>query len=276
MDNSLYNLKIVKSGDNRVEIYKVSNYAIKTQVKSNNSTGRSGKETVNKKQKEENKKRARKTTLTKTRNNIIRLIKSNPDMNTFITLTFKNNVDYKESKKLLNNFFNKLRREYKNIKYLWVLEFGPLNGRLHYHLLTNIPLPKEIYFVTSKEYKCEEHRNYENKFRKKYWKHGFIDVRSLKNEGNTNIALYISCYIVKELIDKKLDGYRIYGYSNKTLVKPIESKIYDNRSIEELLHDYSNDFYITFNNSYPIGYRDYRGDHIGTINYFDLVKKNLN
>lgn len=276
MDNSLYNLKIIKSGDSRIEIYKVSNYAIKTQVKSNNSTGRSGKETVSKKEKEENKKRARKTTLTTTRNNIIRLLKSNPDMNTFITLTFKNNVDYKESKKILNNLFNKLRRENKKLKYIWVLEFGTLNSRLHYHLLTNIHLPKEISFATSKEYKSEEHRNYENKFRKKYWQHGFIDIRNLESEGNTNIALYISCYIVKDMLDINLNGYRVYGYSNKTLVKPIESKIYDNRSIEELLHEYSKDFYITFNNSYPIGYRDYRGNHTGTINYFDLVKKNSN
>ncbi|WP_349401483.1 rolling circle replication-associated protein, partial [Clostridium perfringens] len=70
--------------------------------------------------------------------NIIRLIKSNEDMKTFITLTFEKETDYKESKILLNNLFNKLRRKYNNLKYLWVLEFGTKNQRLHYHLLTNI------------------------------------------------------------------------------------------------------------------------------------------
>ncbi|MDK0545365.1 hypothetical protein P6O83_15570, partial [Clostridium perfringens] len=94
MDNTTYNLKIIRSGSNRIELYKVSNYLIRKNGKSNNKQGRRGKNELESNKKIENSKRNRKTTLTNTRNNIIRLIKSNPDMNTFITLTFANEVDY--------------------------------------------------------------------------------------------------------------------------------------------------------------------------------------
>ncbi len=86
----------------------------------------------------------RKATLNKARNNIMRLIKANPDMTTFITLTFSNVPDYKRSKQLLNIFFTKLRRDYTDLKYIWVLELGEKNKRLHYHLLTNVLVPLNL------------------------------------------------------------------------------------------------------------------------------------
>ena len=274
MDNSIYNLKVIRSGINRIELYKVSNYVIRQKKASSNKQGRKGKEELGEEEKERNSKRSRKTSLVNTRNNIIRLIKSNVDMKTFITLTFKNEVDYKESKVLLNNLFNKLRREYKNLKYLWVLEFGTKNKRLHYHLLTNIDLPKEINFAKSRERKSKEHKQFENTFSKKYWQYGFVDIRNLDQEGNTNIALYVSCYIVKDLLDKQLEGYRVYGYSRKTLDKPTVSKIYDDRSLEELLKEFSSDYELKYTNSYDIGYLDKDNkEHKGIVTYLDLLKK---
>ena len=44
MDNTIYNLKIISSGSNRIELYKVSNYLIRKNGKSNNKQGRRGKE----------------------------------------------------------------------------------------------------------------------------------------------------------------------------------------------------------------------------------------
>ncbi|MDM0979034.1 rolling circle replication-associated protein (plasmid) [Clostridium perfringens] len=274
MNNTIYNLKIIRSGSNRIELYKVSNYLIKKNGKSNNKLGRRGKEDLENNEKVENSKRNRKTTLTNTRNNIIRLIKSNEDMKTFITLTFEKETDYKESKKLLNNFFNKLRRNNKDLKYLWVLEFGSKNGRLHYHVLTNLELPSNINFAKSRERKSDVHKEFENNFRKKYWKHGFLDIRNLEQEGNTNIALYVSCYIVKDLLDKQLEGYRVYGYSKKTLNKPIVSKIYDDRSIESLLNDFYKEYELKYTNSYDISYLDRSNiEHKGIVTYFDLIKR---
>ena len=91
------NLKIIKSGD-RLEIFKVNNYII-TSGKANNETGRRGKAELSKEQKANNSKHNRKQTLQQARNDIIRLIKCNPDMNTFILLTFAEEHDYKSSKK---------------------------------------------------------------------------------------------------------------------------------------------------------------------------------
>ena len=268
MDNTIYNLKIISSGSNRIELYKVNNYLIRKNGKSNNKQGRRGKNELTKEEKQINTKKNRKSTLISTRNNIIRLI------NTFITLTFAEKTDYKESKKLLNNFFNKLRRNNKDLKYLWVLEFGTKNNRLHYHLLTNIDLPKEINFAKNKEKKSNAHKNFENNFREKYWNYGFVDIRNLDQEGNTNIALYVSCYIVKDLLDKQLEGYRVYGYSKKTLNKPIISTVYDNRDIEELLRDFGEEYQLKYTNSYDIGYLDKDNkEHKGIVTYLDLIKK---
>lgn len=274
MDNTTYNLKIIRSGSNRIELYKVSNYLIKKNGKSNNKQGRRGKDELTNEEKQINTKKNRKSTLISTRNNIIRLIKSNDDMNTFITLTFAEKTDYKESKKLLNNFFNKLRRNNKDLKYIWVLEFGSKNGRLHYHVLTNLELPSNINFAKSRERKSDVHKEFENTFSKKYWQYGFVDIRNLDQEGNTNIALYVSCYIVKDLLDKQLEGYRVYGYSKKTLNKPIISTVYDDRSLEELLKTFGEDYHLKYSNSYDIGYTTKDSQkHKGTVTYLDLIKR---
>lgn len=267
----MYNLKIIKSG-NRIEIYKINNHVIK-QGKKHEGTkiiegllgGRDSQELNGKQSKKD-----RKITLNNARNNIIRLIKANDNMNTFITLTFAKEQDYKESKKSLNILFTKLRKDYTSLKYIWVLEYGDLNNRLHYHLLCNIPI--EIKLSSSKERKSQEHKRLENEFRMKYWKYGFVDIRQLNQEGNTNIALYIATYITKSMENVDLEGFRIYGYSNKTLNKPIEEKIYTTDTMEEILNQFK-DYDIKFSNSYPIGYIDYKGDHTGLVNYYDMELK---
>ena len=81
-------------------------------------------------------------------------------MRLFITLTFKEESDYVTSKALLNILFTKLRRDYKGLKYLWVLEYGDKNKRLHFHVVCNIPIG--IKLANSNERKSEEHKKYEN------------------------------------------------------------------------------------------------------------------
>lgn len=270
----MYNLKIVVC-DQRIEIYKVINYAINEK-----RTKEEFYRFVNEELEEgEERKDTRKTTnenridtLNKARNNIIRLIKCNSDMNVFLTLTFAKESNYKESKKYLNNLFNKLRRDYKGLKYLWVLEYGE-NGthRLHYHVLTNIPI--DINLSTSKEYKTKEHKELEQKFKQQYWKYGFVDIRKLNDEGNTNVALYVSSYIVKSMKDISLNGYRIYGYSYKTMDKPKIYKSMDKRTIEEILNYYSNLGYkMSYSNSYDVGYTKDGKTHKGKVAYFDFEK----
>lgn len=285
----MYNLKIITSG-NRVELYRVNNYIIRSSYKEDKKVEElKEKENVEEKEwfeyaqegfkemkelEHESKKQTKKDrlkTLNNSRNNIIRLIKANEDMQTFITLTFSKEHDYKESKKLLNNLFNKLRRKYKDLKYIWVLEYGEKNNRLHYHLLCNIPI--DIKLSSSKQRKSRDHKQLENEFIKKYWKYGFVDIRSLIQEDNTNVALYVATYICKSMEERELEGYRVYGYSNKTLNKPEEIKIYTKDSLEQILKGYSTTYDIRYANSYSIGYEDYKGEHIGTVNYIDLEPK---
>ena len=266
----MYNLKIIRSGD-KLEVYKINNYIIKEGSKGDKCkiiekliADKSDNKTKKDKQ------QIRQNTLIIARNNIIRFIKSNSDMQTFITLTFKEEQDYKESKKKLNILFTKLRKNYPGLKYLWVLEYGDLNRRLHYHLLCNIYV--EIHLSRSKEIKSQEHKELENKFHNKYWKYGFVDIRQLRQEGNTNIALYVSTYIVKSMENLDLEGYRVYGYSHKTLDKPIEEKFYTNDNIEDILKKYAADYKITYTSSYDIGYSDWRGEHKGNVNYYDMER----
>lgn len=269
----MYNLKVIKCG-NRVEIYKFNGYTVSER----------GKEEefyrfIDPKEREEqlttddvlarkkDKKQNRIDNLNNSRNKIIRLIKCNSDMKTFITLTFAKETDYKQSKKYLNNLFNKLRRKYHDLKYLWVLEYGDKNNRLHYHLLCNIPI--EINLCSSKERKSKEHKQLEKEFSKKYWKYGFVDIRALDQEGNTNIALYVATYIVKSLGDKDLDGYRVFGYSNKTLDKPIIETYLDKRSLENILEEFKK-YKVSYNNNYSIGYIKDGIERKGSVTYFDM------
>ena len=261
---NLYNLKIITSGD-RLEIYKINNYLARTDFEREIEKAQDTKDD----EKGIQSLKDRKATLNKARNNIMRLIKSNPDMTTFITLTFSNVPDYKRSKQLLNIFFTKLRRDYTDLKYIWVLELGEKNKRLHYHLLTNVLVP--INLSDNNKTKSFEHKIYEEQFRKTYWPHGFVDIRDLDQEDNTNIALYVSAYIVKSLLDINIDG-RVYGYSHKTIDRPVETKLYSNCSIEELLNHFK-EYKIDYTNSYKIGFTDWQGERKGTVTYFDMSKK---
>ena len=266
----MYNLKIIKSGD-RIEFYRYNGYVVNT--KGEEITGEVFRDKEGREQKEKGTQslKDRKATLNNARNNIIRLIKANSDMQTFITLTFREESNYKDSKKLLDNLFHKLRKDYKDLKYLWVLEYGSLKNRLHYHVLTNIEI--DIKLSTSKEKKSKEHKALENSFSKKYWKYGFVDIRQLKEEGNTNIALYVATYITKDLIDKKLEGYRVYGYSNKTLNKPIIETLYTRESLDQFLEQYKGSYDITYSNSYEVGYSKGIKEYKGNVLYMDLLKR---
>lgn len=274
----MYNLKIIRCGE-QVEVYKCKNYAIREEKqqeefyrfipKEETYKGKqlNFKESKKLEQKREiNKIKNRMDNLKKSKEKIIRLIKCNNDMNTFITLTFAKETDYKESKKCLKSLFDRLRRDYKGLKYLWVLEYGGENNRLHFHVLTNIEIP--IKLNSSKERKSKEHKQLENKFKNRYWKYGIVDIRALKQENNTNIALYVAKYITKSMINKDLEKYRIYGYS-KNLKKPIIEKKMSVEPMEDILKDYDGDYEIQYMSSYSIGYKNKKG----TMTYANLSKK---
>ena len=110
-----YNLKIINSGDNRVEVYYSKDYKIKTgEVKKKRGQARRYK---TKEQEQYEKKKNKLTNLNNSRNKINRLIASNPDLDKFITLTYAETVKMEDSKKHLAYFFTKLRRKQEGLEY---------------------------------------------------------------------------------------------------------------------------------------------------------------
>ena len=277
MKRILYNKKIIISGK-KLEIYNYSDLLVLGE-KSKNNEGRKGKKDLSKEQKNINHDRARKDTLVKARNNIIRLIASNSDLQTFITLTYKENFqDISESKNHLNLFFKKLQRDYKEynfLKYLYVLEFQE-RGALHYHILTNLNALDNKFNIKSASNitkKSDEQKELENNFRARYWTHGFIDIRNLATDNEIrNISKYVASYLVQELLDLDLQGNRCYGYS-RNLDKPITKKISSDETIEDLI-DLQN-YELKYVNSYDIIYESKltKQDIKNQVNYFDYIKK---
>lgn len=268
----IYNLKIIKSGT-KLEIYKFNNYVLREGYSKEKEPVEQQLEFNFRDIPEEEKKINRVKSLRRSQNNIIRLIQSNPDMTTFITLTFKKETDYKVSKKYLNNLFNKLRKDYPKLKYIWILEYGEEHGRLHYHVLTNI-LSHLNLKVDGR--KSKEHKSLENIFCSQYWKYGFVDIRNFKCEENINVALYVSTYIIKSLRDVNLNGYRVFGYSHKTLIKPLEVRCYSKESLIDIINSFEN-YEIKYQTSYKVGFTDWRGERKGSVTYLDLMlKENIN
>ncbi len=267
----IYNTKIIESGD-RLEIYKYQGY-INIGGESNNQEGRRGKAEIEEEQKEDNKIRRRKETLTKARNDIIRLISCNKDLNVFMTLTYKENYqDLKKSKAHLRLFFKKLRQDHEALKYIYVLEFQE-RGAIHYHILTNIKV--DIETAGPKERKKKLQKDLENNYCRKYWSNrGFIDIRKLDQEGIRNVSKYVAAYLVKDLLEIDLKGNRVYGYSNN-LNKPIITTIESKASIEELID--IEGYKLAYTSDYKRYYKDKSGHDVESkVNYYDYLRSGEN
>lgn len=264
----LYNLKIIKSND-RLEVYKYQ-MPQREGIEARNKDGRRGKNGEGASDKND-KKENRKKVLYRARNKIIRLIYCNP-MSTFITLTYKDiPKDLKQSKEHLKRFFKKLQKDFKDLKYLYVLEFGSLKGRIHYHILCNIELPKNINFAKSNTLKTNKQKDYENTFNKTYWKRGFIDIRDLNKDGIKIVSKYVACYIVDDLLNLDIEGHKCYGYS-KNLDRPIENKLNTSDDIKDLIN--LDNYDLKFINQYQIYYINKLHQEVSSnVNYFDYIKK---
>ncbi|MGG7057626.1 rolling circle replication-associated protein [Clostridium tertium] len=264
----LYNEKLVISGE-RLEVYRYSCY-LKEGKEGNNKEGRKGKGGQG--ATEENKVINRKATLYRARNKIIRLISSNQDLNTFITLTYKENFkDLTKSKEHLKLFFKKLQKDYQNLKYVYVLEYQE-RGAIHYHFLCNIEF--DIKFAKSNNKKNQEQKELEKYFSKRYWSNrGFADIRNLKDEGNTNVAKYVSVYLVEDLMELDLKGSKCYGYS-RNLNKPIEKRLDNKQDIKEEIDTLTEVYNVGYTSNYELVYTDKKGNtRSAKVTYLDCKLK---
>jgi len=168
--------------------------------------------------------------LRRTRMNIMRLVNSNSDFITFLTLTFdenkfENKKDITELEKCnycFKTFVLRLKHHFPDIKYLAVPEFQgdyyfrtgikkEFGGAIHYHLLLN--------------------QKIDTKKMEKIWRHGFVKINKIKSVNN--IGLYVSKYLSKESFNKKYFGKRKFFYS-RNLNRPRE---YKGQDCEPILAD---------------------------------------
>lgn len=176
--------------------------------------------------------------LFKARKKLINYCYANPNLNKFLTLTYSSFINkLSQSNNLFNNFNVKIRNLFPNYKYIAVPEYQK-SGRLHYHLLNNLPyIPKEKIA--------------------KLWGNGYIDVRRLDNKKN--IPIYVGKYISKEIIVREKGKKKFFTSQN--IVKP---KTLYNEDAQEFMQSEN------LKTKYSKIYKSYFGD-IKYINY-ELIK----
>ena len=164
--------------------------------------------------------------LKRTRTKIYWIIKANPDLTKFVTLTFEENIlDVKKANRLFSLFIERLNYKYPNTKHFAVIEFqikrGLKNGdggTVHYHFLCNLPYIN----VNSLA---------------KIWGHGFVEIHKIKNVKS--IGAYVAKYLTKEAFEGRMFRKRKYFYSKKNINLPIE--IYDHKIQDKIIEQYNLD-----------------------------------
>lgn len=149
----------------------------------------------------------------RTRIKIRRLVNSNQDLVKFMTLTFADEIfDLESANKMFNQFIKRLTRLSPGFKYLAVPEFQS-SGRVHYHLLCNLPYIK-------------------NDDLKNVWGHGFVFIRLI--DKVENLGSYMCKYLGKANFDSRFFRKRKFFYSFN-LLKPII--ITDLNKIKDIIYN---------------------------------------
>jgi len=126
----------------------------------------------------------------------------------FLTLTFKENLqqvdlanrEFKKFIQRLNNYYG------RSFKYLAITEFQR-RGAVHYH---------SIFFNMPLEIESQERRN---RTVSKIWGNGFIDIERVRHAKA--VAPYVSKYLEKSIMDKRLIGKKAY-FTSRGLLRPKE------------------------------------------------------
>ena len=117
------------------------------------------------------------SSINRTKQRLRRLVWCNePFINTFITLTFKDEIiDLKTANKKLRNFIKRITYRMPSFLYIGVPEFQK-KGRVHYHLLTNVSYMS-------------------NHDLSKIWTNGFVTIKALNTVNN--MSRYLTKYLTK-------------------------------------------------------------------------------
>jgi hypothetical protein len=182
-------------------------------------------------------------TLYRAKQTVLRTANANSkELDKFLTLTFRDHVtDITEANKDFTNFVKRMRRWLKkngkpDFKYICVIEFTK-QGRVHYHLLCNLPYIK-------------------SEIIEKIWGQGFIKILRKRIDRVDNIGAYITKYMSKSLGDERLEGRKCF-FKSQNLEEPIEDML--EARIEEKIK------------KIPEGCQTYEGEydseHLGNVRY---------
>ena len=186
------------------------------------------------KRREIDKQEITKSSLSRTRNTLIRLVNANSRMwkkddeiiqPQFLTYTFAENVtDLPVANHIFTNYIKRLN--YHNdfrAKYTVVPEFQK-RGAVHYHaVFFNLPM-----INANREYRTGEFRE--------LWGQGFIKKKNITDVPN--VGYYMTKYMTKDAADRRLVGKKKY-FSSRGLIKP---QVITHEHIAGDIMDYLNDF----------------------------------
>lgn len=200
---------------------------------------------------------------------MIRLAETNRDkFKSFITLTYSVDVTEAENSKYLNLLFSKLRQKNKDLSYIWTIE-RTKKDRIHVHMLTSL----EYLECNSAGRKSNAHKLAEQGF-EKLWSYkgnvlGWVDIRSLNKGDLTKYSLYIAKYISKAMTGVVAENKHIYGYSKRTLEKPVQERYLTDETLENILKKYT-DYEVRYSGNYKI---EYSASEDITVSYFNMYLK---
>lgn len=140
----------------------------------------------------------------------------------FVTLTFDENREHniknvQESNSYFKRFVQRMRRKYKDFKYVAVIEFQDKNGRgaVHYHMICNLP------YIEKSDLQ-------------KIWGGGFVKINRIDKVDN--VGAYVIKYMTTDMDDKRLCGENAYLHS-RGLEKPIEVNTWALTENWKAIHD---------------------------------------
>lgn len=208
-----------------------------------------------------------------------RIAKANEyEWKTFITLTFKDKItDLTKAYKIFRSFITVVSRYKKNFKWLCVPEFQK-NGRVHYHMVTNIELDNDKLIYT------QELDNGELAYHLKHWSKGLDEnnlplgkgydcIETIKDkEGNDSRKLcgYISKYMTKAFIEDCFFNKNRY-YLSQNLYIPFENYIDFRNSTDALYYEM---IMTNYDMIYTKSYKDTLGNSVTFLEY--KIKDNDN
>jgi hypothetical protein len=194
-----------------------------------------------------------KQTSHRARESLRRLIISNfDDKDLFITFTFKENIKdnetaNKEFKKFIQRIKHMCSKSKHDFKYVAVIEYQMKNNRgaVHYHMICNLSLDMIPGVLLDG---WEKYHDKENKFREKYWKNGWVNIKEIN--GCDNVGAYLLKYLSKDFTKLHQENKKRYLHS-ANLNKP---HVLEGEYIQDVLKTLEG-YYPVFANAYETFYQ---------------------